>query len=362
MQAFGSGAGVGGKDRPVTTIEDPIEIQWAKRPEPEPEPEPVAEPASWAGVHPAMEGAALGTALQRAADARSYEEVHADPPPFPASGPERDVIEWLGQAGLAKHAEALVAMGLRSMAHCGSVSPEDLAAAGMTEAEARMFYTALRLHAGGSSGAEAAQAEEEDEQEEVVSATMGDQRSALLQIMPEHMRALYEQKRLQENLASMRGGPPLERADGLPSAAELEARAARPDDPWQGEAGEWAAEDNTPASWEDDAADGAAEELRKQKAFAGEDEEEEDDEGETAAQRTEREIAALQADVDRWQREIEALSGATPREGGPDSARAAAAASQRAAQERLGKLQASAKPKNAKPKMSVARGVQGPPK
>ena len=123
-----------GKDRPVTTIEDPIEIQWAKQPEPEPEPEPAAEPASWAGVHPAMEGAALGTALQRAADARSYEEVHADPPPFPASGPERDVIEWLGQAGLAKHAEALVAMGLRSMAHCGSVSPEDLAAAGMTEA------------------------------------------------------------------------------------------------------------------------------------------------------------------------------------------------------------------------------------
>ena len=350
-----------GKQRPVkVVIEDEIEIQWtnpvtrgrrgvnlpgAAEPEPEPEPEQVAASAwsdddddgelagqergresSWQGRHPAidaMSGAALGKVLARASDTRSLEEVRgaaeeqqaasAPVPSFPAAGPAREVVDWLGRAGLAAHAQALVSAGLSSMDHCASVTPEDLAAAGMTEPEMKTFYAALREDSAASAESE----ELESEQGAVLSAPMADQRDKLLQLLPESMRALYEERTLAANVASMSqpadpvSAPPLARADGLPSAAELEAAAAQPGDLWiDAEPAQWDVEDATPASWdEEDAEDSAAaEEARKRAAFADEDEADEVEETEDA---TAAEVARLQAEVDRWQKKVSELADAS---------------------------------------------------
>ena len=159
-----------------TVIEEEISISWntaniaaniASSLEPEPEPEPGApwhaesawkeieeledaapakESEQWQGKHAALDGAKLGEVLARAADTRSYEEARAEPQEggaaglaeFPAAGSaQREVVDWLGRVGLAPHAHALVALGLSSMEHCAAVTPEDLAAAGMSDDEMR---------------------------------------------------------------------------------------------------------------------------------------------------------------------------------------------------------------------------------
>ena len=167
-----------------TVVEEEISISWNVAPraggaaalEPEPEPEPAAPwhaesawqeieeleataPAApteqWQGKHVALDGAKLGEVFASAADTRSYEEVRSGgdegseqqgaTPSFPSAGSaQREVVDWLGRAGLASHAQALVALGLSSMEHCAAVTPEDLAAAGMRDAEMRSYYAALR--------------------------------------------------------------------------------------------------------------------------------------------------------------------------------------------------------------------------
>ena len=320
----------GNPTRPSSVvIEEPIEIQWTdpvrrgrRQPstssEPEPEPERAAvwsdedggeegEQAgtAWQGQHPAISGAALGEVLARAEDTRSLEQIQ-----FPAQGAAREVVEWLGRAGLAAYAQALVGAGLTSMEHCAVVTPEDLAAAGMAEPEMETFYAALRER-----GSAEAPTGEEPEQGAVLSTTMADQRDQLLQLLPESMRALYTERTLAANVASMSqpaSAPPLERAEGLPSAAELEAAAARPSDLWaDAEPAQWDVDDATPAKWDDDEVEGesaaAAEERRKQAAFADEDDSADEEIDEEAVQA---EIARLQAEVDRWQQKVAELADA----------------------------------------------------
>ena len=181
----------------------------------------------------------------------------------------------------------------------------------------KTFYAALR-----EDGAASAESEElESEQDAVLSAPMADQRDKLLQLLPESLRALHEERTLAANVASMSqpadpvSAPPLARADGLPSAAELEAAAAQPGDLWvDAEPAQWDVEDATPASWdEEDAEDSAAaEEARKRAAFADEDEADEVEETEDA---TAAEVARLQAEVDRWQKKVSELADASDAEG-----------------------------------------------
>ena len=310
-------------------IEEPIEIQWtdpvrrgrrqrSTSSEPEPEPERAAvwsdedggedgEQAgtAWQGRHPAISGVALSEVLARAEDTRSLEQVQ-----FPARGAAREVVDWLGRAGLAAHAQALVAAGLTSMEHCAVVTPEDLAAAGMAEPEMETFYAALREQRSAETPIGSV-----PEQGAVLSTTMADQRDQLLQLLPESMRALYEERILAANVASMSqpaSASPLERPDGLPSAAELEAAAAQPSDLWaDAEPAQWDVDDATPANWDDDEAEGesvaAAEERRKQAAFADEDDSADEEIDEEALHA---EIVRLQAEVDRWQQKVAELADA----------------------------------------------------